>query len=54
MNLRRNVRLNFNKLDGENERQYLWRTSKAVDNGEMTWQEFADKVNEVWREDESE
>ena len=46
--------MNFNKLDGENERQYLWRTSKAVDNGEMTWQEFADKVNEVWREDESE
>lgn len=44
--------MNFNKLDGENERQYLWRTSKAVDNGEMTWQEFADKVNEVcllWR-----
>ena len=46
--------MNFNKLDGENERQYLWRTSKVVDNGEMTWQEFADKVNEVWREDESE
>lgn len=45
---------NFNKLDGENERQYIWRTSKAVDNGEMTWQEFADKVNEVWRNDESE
>ena len=46
--------MNFNKLDGENDRQYLWRTSKAVDNGEMTWQEFADKVNEVWRKDELE
>lgn len=46
--------MNFNKLDGENERQYIWRTSKAVDNGEMTWQEFATKVNDAWRDDESE
>lgn len=46
--------MNFNKLDGENEKQYIWRTSKAVDNGEMTWQEFAAKVNDAWRDDESE
>ena len=48
------MRLNFKKIDGENERQYIWRTSKAVDNGELSWKEFADKVNGEWREDESE
>jgi len=46
--------MNFNRLENENERQYIWRTSKAVDNGELSWREFANKVNEVWREDESE
>lgn len=46
--------MNFNRLDGENERQYIWRTSKAVDNGELSWKEFADKVNAEWRTDESE
>lgn len=46
--------MDFKKLDGENEHQYIWRTSKAVDNGELTWKEFADIVNEVWRVDESE
>lgn len=46
--------MNFNKLSGENERQYIWRTSKAVDNGELSWKEFADKVNAEWRTDESE
>ena len=46
--------MDFKRLDGENERQYIWRTSKAVDNGELSWKEFADKVNYAWREDESE
>lgn len=46
--------MNFNKLNGENERQYIWRTSKMVDNGELSWKEFADKVNAEWRTDESE
>ena len=46
--------MDFKRLDGENERQYIWRTSKAVDNGEMSWKEFADKVNYEWRTDESE
>lgn len=46
--------MNFKRLEGENERQYIWRTSKVVDNGEMSWQEFADKVNSEWRSDESE
>lgn len=46
--------MNFNKLENENERQYIWRTSKAVDSGEITWQDFADRVNKEWRTDESE
>lgn len=46
--------MNFEKQENENERQYIWRTSKVVDNGELTWQEYADKVNKVWRSDESE
>lgn len=46
--------MNFKRLDGENERQYIWRTSKAVDNGELSWREYAEKVNAEWRTDESE
>ena len=46
--------MDFKRLEGENERQYIWRTSKAVDNGELSWKEFADKVNYEWRADESE
>ena len=46
--------MNFKRLENENERQYIWRTSKAVDNGELSWKEFADKVNAEWRTDESE
>lgn len=46
--------MNFNRLENENERQYIWRTSKAVDSGEITWQDFADRVNKEWRTDESE
>lgn len=46
--------MNFNKQEGENERQYIWRTSKAVENGELSWKEYADKVNAVWRSGESE
>lgn len=46
--------MDFKRLEGENERQYIWRTSKAVDNGEISWKEFADKVNAEWRDDETE
>lgn len=46
--------MNFKRLENENERQYIWRTSKAVDSGELSWKEFADKVNAEWRTDESE
>ncbi|MEG0898429.1 MAG: hypothetical protein RSF40_01800 [Oscillospiraceae bacterium] len=42
------------RLDGENERQYLWRVGQLVDNGEyQNWKEIAPIINAQWREDES-
>lgn len=46
--------MDFKKHEGENERQYIWRTSKAIDKGETTWKEYANIINETWRDDESE
>lgn len=35
----------------ENERQYIWRLHKYVNDGKMTWSELADAVNSRWRSD---
>ena len=44
--------LNLNRLDNENERQYLWRVGKYVDEGLCTWREITPTINKLWRENE--
>lgn len=42
------------RQENENERQFIWRLHKYVNNGEMTWKELADIVNKEFRADEDE
>lgn len=46
----------FEKLENENEQQFLWRIGQAKDNGltDMNWEEVADIMNKQWRTDNSE
>lgn len=46
--------LNYPKLQGETERQYIWRLHHFVRQGTMTWRELADNVNREYREDPTE
>jgi len=46
---------NINILNGENERQYIWRIGKMVDNGTIpSWYIAAEYINKNWRTDETE
>lgn len=45
---------NFNRLENENEEQYLWRIGQAKDNCEIdiTWNEIASHINRLFRKKE--
>lgn len=47
---------NINRIQGENEEQYLWRLGQAKDNGliDLDWEGIAQLINREFREDESE
>lgn len=44
----------FNKLEGENEEQFIWRIGQAKDAGliDAGWDEIAELINRLFREDE--
>jgi len=46
----------FEKLENENEEQFIWRICKAKDDGvlDCDWKEVADVINKTFRKDESE
>ena len=46
----------FERLDNENEEQFLWRIGQAKDNGlvDLSWNEIADIMNKEFRDDTSE
>ena len=50
------VIINLNRLDNENEEQYIFRLGQAKDSGnlDLSWNEIADLINKEFREDESE
>lgn len=47
---------NLNRLDGENEEQFIFRLGQAKDSGQldMSWEELADIINHEFRESEDE
>lgn len=46
--------LDFEIQKNENERQYIWRVSKYVESGKITWKELSRIINEKWRNSEEE
>lgn len=49
------IDINLKRVDGENERQYLWRVGKLIDSGAYeNWKQVTPFINEQWRKDESE
>lgn len=46
----------FNRIDNENEEQFLWRIGQAKDNGliDLNWDEIANIINKEFRDDVSE
>lgn len=46
--------MNYNVINGENEREYIWRIGAKVDSGELTWEEASAYINKNWRSDETE
>lgn len=48
--------MRFERLEAENEEQFLWRIGQAKDSGviDLDWCEIADIINKEFRADESE
>ena len=44
--------LDLSRHENENERQYLWRVGKYVEDGKCTWKEITPTINKIWRENE--
>ena len=42
--------MDLNIRDGENELQYIWRTSEYVRDGKITWKGLTDEINARWRD----
>lgn len=46
--------MDLSRHENENERQYLWRVGKYVDDGKCSWKEITPTINKLWRENEEE
>ena len=46
--------MDLSRHENENERQYLWRVGKYVDEGKCSWKEITPTINKLWRENEEE
>lgn len=48
--------MSFERLEGENEEQFIWRIGQAKDSGflDLSWTEIADIINKEFRETDEE